>query len=106
MKWPRVMFTQRRSSADHAVRRRRPAARRRNVFILKGLPGRRPYTEETKMTSKLPFAIVLVSLSVLWTSLHGANGDALQRQLIEGAKKESKLVFYTSVETEFARSLT
>jgi hypothetical protein len=26
--------------------------------------------------------------------------------MIEGAKKEGKLVFYTSVETEFARSLT
>ena len=38
-------------------------------------------------------------------SAHGAEADA-QRQLIEGAKKEGKLVFYTSVETEFARVLT
>ena len=58
------------------------------------------------MISKLTFVIVSVSLCVLGTSLHGADGDGLQRQLIEGAKKEGKLVFYTSVETEFARSLT
>lgn len=29
-----------------------------------------------------------------------------QRALIDGAKKEGKMVFYTSVETEFARALT
>src|SRR5262245_57342285 len=58
------------------------------------------------MISKLTFVIVSVSLCVLGTSLHGAEGDGLQRQLIEGAKREGKLVFYTSVETEFARSLT
>jgi hypothetical protein len=34
---------------------------------------------------------------------HGADADA-QRQLIENAKKEGRLVFYTSVETEFALS--
>src|SRR5262245_33151082 len=80
--------------------------RRRDVFILKGLSVKRPHTEETnKMISKLTFAVVLVSLCVLETSLHAADGDGLQRRLIEGAKKEGKLVFYTSVETEFARSL-
>ena len=35
----------------------------------------------------------------------GAETDA-QRALIEGAKKEARMVFYTSVETEFARVLT
>jgi len=60
------------------------------------------------MIGRLTFVIVSVSVSlcVLGTSLYGADGDGLQRQLIEGAKKEGKLVFYTSVETEFARSLT
>ena len=36
----------------------------------------------------------------------GAEGDGHDHQLIEGAKKEAKMVFYTSVETEFARALT
>jgi len=36
----------------------------------------------------------------------GAEGDGHDRHLIEGAKKEAKMVFYTSVETEFARALT
>ena len=58
------------------------------------------------MIGRLTFFIVSISLCVLGTSLHGADGDGLQRQLIEGARKEGKLVFYTSVETEFARSLT
>ena len=58
------------------------------------------------MIGKLTSFIVSVSLCVLGTSLHGADVDGLQRQLIEGARKEGKLVFYTSVETEFARSLT
>jgi ABC-type Fe3+ transport system substrate-binding protein len=35
-----------------------------------------------------------------------AEPDVRQRQLIESAKKEGKMVFYTSVETEFARALT
>jgi iron(III) transport system substrate-binding protein len=58
------------------------------------------------MIGKLTFFIVLFSLFVVGGSLHGSDGDGLQRQLIENAKKEGKLVFYTSVETEFARSLT
>ena len=39
------------------------------------------------------------------TSAYGAQTEA-QHQLIDGAKKEARLVFYTSVETEFARVLT
>ena len=58
------------------------------------------------MIGKLAFFIVSISLCMLGTALHGADVDGLQRQLIEGARKEGKLVFYTSVETEFARSLT
>ena len=58
------------------------------------------------MIGKLAFFIVSISLCMFGTSLHGADVDGLQRQLIEGARKEGKLVFYTSVETEFARSLT
>jgi iron(III) transport system substrate-binding protein len=38
--------------------------------------------------------------------VHGAEIDGRAAALVEGAKKEAKLVFYTSVETEFARSLT
>jgi hypothetical protein len=58
------------------------------------------------MIGKLAFFIVSISLCMLGTALHGADVDGLQRQLIEGARKEGKLVFYTSVETEFARSST
>ena len=36
----------------------------------------------------------------------GAEADPRAAALIEGAKKEGKMVFYTSVETEFARLLT
>jgi len=51
-----------------------------------------------------------IAVSILFASLfpaplHGAQTDAHQRGLMEGAKLETKLVFYTSVETEFARSL-
>jgi iron(III) transport system substrate-binding protein len=52
---------------------------------------------------------VLVCLGLLLALLQGAALGAdsdVQRALIEGAKKEGKLVFYTSVETEFARVLT
>jgi iron(III) transport system substrate-binding protein len=58
------------------------------------------------MIAKLIFLIVSLSWSLLSTPLRGAEGDGLQRQLFEGAKKEAKMVFYTSVETEFARALT
>jgi len=36
----------------------------------------------------------------------GAEVDPRAAALVDGAKKEGKMVFYTSVETEFARSLT
>ena len=58
------------------------------------------------MVSKFIFLMVLLSCSLFGSPLYCADGDGQQRQLIEGAKKEGKLVFYTSVETEFARSLT
>ena len=35
--------------------------------------------------------------------VRGAELDGRVTALIEGAKKEAKMVFYTSVETEFAR---
>lgn len=50
--------------------------------------------------------VLIAFLLLLCESGFGAEGDAQQRQLIEGARKEGKLVFYTSVETEFARSLS
>jgi ABC-type thiamine transport system substrate-binding protein len=62
--------------------------------------------EEVRMVSKFIFLLVLLSWSLLGSPLYCADGDRQQRQLIEGAKKEGKLVFYTSVETEFARSLS
>jgi iron(III) transport system substrate-binding protein len=43
---------------------------------------------------------------LLGTPLRAAENDSRQRDLMEGAKKEAKMVFYTSVETEFARALT
>ena len=51
---------------------------------------------------------IFVCLSILFliqNSAYSADADP-QRQLIEDAKKEGRLVFYTSVETEFARVLT
>ena len=54
--------------------------------------------------------IQVLSLIILFVGFHsdayGAEGEAPPRALIEGAKKEGKMVFYTSVETEFARTLT
>ena len=58
------------------------------------------------MVSKFIFLLVLLSWSLLGSPVYCADGDGQQRQLIECAKKEGKLVFYTSVETEFARSLS
>ncbi|MGH7871453.1 MAG: ABC transporter substrate-binding protein [Candidatus Binatia bacterium] len=46
--------------------------------------------------------MLICSVSVI----HGAEIDGRVAGLIDGAKKEAKMVFYTSVETEFARSLT
>lgn len=58
------------------------------------------------MFPKIALAVLLLFLSLFCKSAHGAEGDARQRLLMDGAKKEGKLVFYTSVETEFARSLS
>src|SRR6185295_2281863 len=49
---------------------------------------------------------VWVTLVVLTAIAHGGEADPRLSALTEGAKKEGKMVFYTSVETEFARSLT
>jgi ABC-type Fe3+ transport system substrate-binding protein len=59
------------------------------------------------MIGKLAFLIVTISLRLLADPdpLRGADSESSQRILIDAAKKEAKLVFYTSVETEFARSL-
>lgn len=57
------------------------------------------------MKLKVPF-LCLSMLSCLWAAARGAEGDPRSFALVEGAKKEGKMVFYTSVETEFARSLT
>jgi iron(III) transport system substrate-binding protein len=58
------------------------------------------------MASKLTFLMLALGLCLFGASVQGAEIDGSQAALIEGAKKEGKLVFYTSVETEFARSLT
>jgi iron(III) transport system substrate-binding protein len=50
--------------------------------------------------------VLIFSVWVLSGWAYAADGDARQRRLIEAGKKEGKLVFYTSVETEFARALT
>ena len=50
--------------------------------------------------------IILSLMALLATSATALGADADPRLLAEGAKKESKLVFYTSMETEFARLLT
>lgn len=57
-----------------------------------------------------------MKLTIAWTSVflltvagstgYGGEADPRSAALIEGAKKEGKMVFYTSVETEFARALT
>ena len=50
--------------------------------------------------------LCLWMLSCFLGVAHGAEADPRLAALIEGAKKEGKMVFYTSVETEFARILT
>ena len=47
--------------------------------------------------------IIALALSAV---AQGGEADPRLSQLVEGAKKEGKMVFYTSVETEFARLLT
>jgi iron(III) transport system substrate-binding protein len=52
-------------------------------------------------------AVCLCVMSVLFpVRVYGGETGAPQPRLVESAKKEGKLVFYTSVETEFARALT
>jgi iron(III) transport system substrate-binding protein len=58
------------------------------------------------MFPKAALAVLISFLLLFCKSALGAEGDTQQRLLIEGAKKEGRLVFYTSVETEFARSLS
>src|SRR5947208_11985074 len=50
-------------------------------------------------------AIVLL-LSLILPKAYAAEGDNQRQRFIEDDKKEAKMVFYTSVETEFARALT
>ncbi len=57
------------------------------------------------MVPNIGLFILLSFLSLFSNAVSAAEGDAQQLQLMDGAKKEGKLVFYTSVETEFARSL-
>ena len=47
--------------------------------------------------------MIVIMLSAI---AQGGEADPRSAALIEGAKKENKMVFYTSVETEFARLLT
>lgn len=53
---------------------------------------------------------ITIAALLVWTVLHAfahaAESDPRIAALIEGAKKEGKMIFYTSVETEFARALT
>ena len=49
--------------------------------------------------------LCLLLLPGLCAVAHGGEADS-RSALVEGAKKDGKMVFYTSVETEFARSLT
>ena len=58
------------------------------------------------MVPNIGLFILLSFLSLFSNAVSPAEGDVQQLQLIDGAKKEGKVVFYTSVETEFARSLT
>ena len=56
---------------------------------------------------KLIVVIINLFLSVgIGATVYGGEADSRSVALIEGARKEGKMVFYTSVETEFARALT
>ncbi len=50
--------------------------------------------------------VILSLLAFLMTSTSVRGGESPADALVDGAKKEGKMVFYTSVETEFARALT
>jgi iron(III) transport system substrate-binding protein len=57
----------------------------------------------------MKLVITLISLLLLATisvTAHSGEVDPRSAALVEAAKKEGKMVFYTSVETEFARALT
>lgn len=45
-------------------------------------------------------------MAALSVAAHAGEADSRSAALVEAARKEGKLVFYTSVETEFARALT
>src|SRR5947208_8412488 len=49
---------------------------------------------------------LVLLLSLILPKAYAADGDNQHQRLTEDAKKEAKMVFYTSVETEFARALT
>src|SRR5438132_5912413 len=51
-------------------------------------------------------AISILLMSFSSAPLYAAQSNPQDGGLIEGAKKEAKMMFYTSVETEFARGLT
>lgn len=56
---------------------------------------------------KIKVAVLCLLLLPNWNRVaYGAEADSRSAALVEGARKEGKMVFYTSVETEFARSLT
>jgi iron(III) transport system substrate-binding protein len=53
--------------------------------------------------------VVIINLFLIvaiGATVYGGEADSRSVALIEGARKEGKMVFYTSVETEFARALT
>ena len=57
------------------------------------------------MTIKVVMLCLLL-LPSLCALAYGGEADSRSAALVEGAKKDGKMVFYPSVETEFARSLT
>src|SRR6266571_6775404 len=58
------------------------------------------------MLENLVLRILASFLSLICVQAYAAEGDIQHQRLIEAAQKEAKMVFYTSVETEFARALT
>ena len=63
-------------------------------------------TKKVKGTAMMrSFVIFVLIVSLFGHTAFSADGMGSQ-PLIEGAKKEGQMVFYTSVETEFARALT
>jgi iron(III) transport system substrate-binding protein len=58
------------------------------------------------MLENLVLRILVSFLSLICAQAYAAEGDNQHQRLIERARKEGKMVFYTSVETEFARALT